>query len=82
MATVYKKRYDCPFKDGVCGGEHCRCWDNAARDCGMKIDNATLGDMFTAVADIGDKLGELARLFREIVVLADDEPTERTRTID
>lgn len=78
MATrIYRKKYACPFRDGGCGGESCRLWSEG--DCGLKHDAATAGDTFTAVADIGDQLKELVKLFREIVVMAEEEPTERTR---
>ncbi len=47
----------------------------------MKYGAATAGDVFSAVCGIDDKLGQLVKLFREVVITVDDEPTERVRDI-
>lgn len=84
MSTrIERRKYTCPFREnGVCGGEQCRCWDGVELDCGLKYGAATAGDMFSAVSGISDKLGELVKLFREVVITVDDEPYERTRNVD
>lgn len=81
MATrIYRKRFDCPFTTRACGGENCRLWDAYRQTCGIEFDGASLEQLSDNVENIGNALGELTRLFREVVVLAEEEPTtERTR---
>lgn len=83
MATrIYRKRFDCPFTTRACGGENCRCWDSYHDDCGMKYDGVSLEQLGDNVADIAAQLGELTRLFREIIIAADVEPVEVVKPVE
>lgn len=78
---IERRKYTCPFRDNGCGGENCRCWDEYHQTCGLVYDGVMLEQLSDNVAYVGNQLDKLVKLFREIVVFADDDPTERVRDI-